>query len=58
MPRKYYTDCSYRLLDKSVTDCQRDNYYSYFTKKIDELKKFNLDEDTFFIEFNDKILNG
>ena len=36
----------------------KNNYYSYFTKKIDELKKFNLDEDTFFIEFNDKILNG
>ncbi len=34
------------------------NYYNYFIKKIDDLKKYNLDEESFFIEFNDKILNG
>ena len=34
MPKKYYTDCSYRLLDKSVTDCQRENYYGYFNEQI------------------------
>ena len=34
------------------------NYYSYFIKKIDNTKKFNLDEESLFMEFNDKILNG
>ena len=35
----------------------RDNYYSYFINKINELKKFNLDEESFFLEFQDKIFN-
>ena len=34
------------------------DYYSYFVKKIDNLKKYNLDEESLFIEFNEKILNG
>ena len=29
-----------------------------FLKKIDRMKKFNLDEESFFIEFNSRILNG
>jgi DNA polymerase-3 subunit delta' len=32
--------------------------YSYFLRKIDEIKKFNLDEESLIIEFEDKILNG
>jgi len=32
--------------------------YSYFLKMISNIKKFNLDEDSFFIEFEQKILNG
>ena len=32
--------------------------YSYFLKKIEEIKKFNLDEESLIIEFEDKILNG
>ena len=34
------------------------DYYNYFVKKIEKINKFNLDEESFFIEFNDKILNG
>ena len=34
------------------------NYYNYYIKKMSDLRKFNLDEETFFIEFQDKILNG
>jgi DNA polymerase-3 subunit delta' len=34
------------------------DYYNYFIKKIDDLKRYNLDEESFFIEFNEKILNG
>ena len=32
--------------------------YSYFLKRISDTKKFNLDEESLFIEFEDKILNG
>ena len=32
--------------------------YKYFLKRISEAKKFNLDEESIFIEFEDKILNG
>lgn len=32
--------------------------YSYFLKKISDTKKFNLDEESLFIEFENRILNG
>ena len=32
--------------------------YKYFTRKIYKMKKFNLDEESFFIEFKTKVLNG
>ncbi len=34
------------------------NLYSYFIKKIEMVKKFNLDEEALFIEFKYKVLNG
>jgi len=34
------------------------HYYNYFLKRIDDIKKYNLDEETFFIEFESKILNA
>ena len=34
------------------------NSYSYFIKRINDTKKFNLDEETLFMEFEYKILNG
>ena len=34
------------------------DYYNYFVKKLEKINKFNLDEESFFIELNDKILNG
>ncbi len=33
------------------------DYYNYFIKKIDMINKFNLDEESLFIELSDKILN-
>ena len=33
------------------------DYYNYFIKKIEKINKFNLDEESLFIELNDKILN-
>ena len=32
--------------------------YLYFLKRISETKKFNLDEESLFIEFEEKVLNG
>ena len=34
------------------------NSYSYFLKRISNTKTFNLDEESLFIEFEEKILNG
>ena len=34
------------------------NFYKYFLKKINNTKIYNLDEETLFLEFEDKILNG
>tara|TARA_Y100000992_G_scaffold163225_1_gene109471 strand:- start:412 stop:1329 length:918 start_codon:yes stop_codon:yes gene_type:complete len=34
------------------------HYYDYFLKRIDDIKRFNLDEESFFIEFETKILNA
>ena len=35
----------------------KDNY-NYFLKRISDTKKYNLDLESFFIEFEQKILNG
>ena len=32
--------------------------YNYFLKRISEIRRFNLDEDSLFLEFNNEILNG
>ena len=39
---------SYKINDK----------YNYFIKKLTDYRKFNLDEESFFIEFQEEILNG
>ena len=44
-------------LKKKSNNFKKD-YYNYFINKINNLKKFNLDEESFLIEFQDKILNG
>lgn len=33
-------------------------HHKYFTNKMNYIKKFNLDEETFFIEFENTLLNG
>ena len=32
--------------------------FNYFVKKVDNIKKFNLNEETLFLEFREKMLNG
>ena len=42
----------------SVKNISLLNSYHYFVKKINNTKIYNLDEETLFMEFEDKILNG
>ncbi len=42
----------------NYTKFNKYQYYNYFIKKINDIKKFNLDEESFFIEFRSKLLNG
>ncbi len=46
--RQINLDFSSKIYDK----------YSYFLRKISKLNKFNLHEDTLFLEFEEEILNG
>tara|TARA_B100000035_G_scaffold139614_1_gene118969 strand:- start:44 stop:973 length:930 start_codon:yes stop_codon:yes gene_type:complete len=41
----------------SVDDISLINIKDYFLKKINDTKKFNLDEESLFMEFEDKVLN-
>ena len=34
------------------------NKYSYFVKRMSDIKRFNLDKESFFIEFEETMLNG
>jgi len=52
----FYEIIEYLLKKKSILFNM--DYYNYFVKKIEKINKFNLDEESFFIELNDKILNG
>ena len=40
-----------------LTESNTFEYYNYFLKRINDTKKFNLDEESLFLEFEDKILN-
>ena len=42
----------------SVDDIGLIHIKDYFLKKINDTKKFNLDEETLLMEFEDKVLNG
>ena len=44
-------------INSSFSSKVYDNYI-YFLKRISDTKKFNLDEESLFIEFKDNILNG
>ena len=42
----------------SVNNINLFKLYQYFLNKINNTKIYNLDEETLFMEFEDKILNG
>jgi DNA polymerase-3 subunit delta' len=49
---------SYFRKNVSVTNIKLIASYTYFLRKIDNTKTFNLDEESLFMEFDDRILNG
>ena len=48
----------YFRINISVKNIRLMNIHNYFLKKIKDKKKFNLDEETLFMEFEEKVLNG
>ena len=48
----------YFLTKVKLTKSKTFEYYDYFLKRINDTKKFNLDEESLFMEFEYKILNG
>ena len=42
----------------SVKNVELTNVYNYFLKKINDTKEYNLDEESLFMEFEDKVING
>ena len=42
----------------SINNVKLINNYNYFLKKIDYTKIYNLDEESLFMEFEDKVING
>jgi DNA polymerase III subunit delta' len=69
MDKKYKKDSSikdliYTLMEiyfrnnTSVKNGKLIGLYNYFLKKINDTKVFNLDEESLFIEFEDRVLNG
>ncbi len=46
------------LFSKNIVDQKKNlELYDYFIKKMDSIKKFNLDIETFLLEINSKLLN-
>ena len=48
----------YFLTKVKLTKSSTFEHYDYFLKRINETKRFNLDEESLFMEFDYKILNG
>ncbi len=53
----YLVESYFRKLNLSFSKNFNEKY-SYFLKKISDTKTFNLDEESLFMEFEDKVLNG
>ncbi|MDC1033395.1 DNA polymerase III, partial [Candidatus Pelagibacter sp.] len=48
----YFRKINYSLSSKIYDE------YSYFIKRISDTKRFNLDQESLFIEFQEEVLNG
>ena len=47
----------FRKINLTISSTVHDKY-SYFLKRISDTKRFNLDEESLFMEFEEEILNG
>jgi DNA polymerase-3 subunit delta' len=47
----------FRKINLSFSSLIHDKY-SYFLRRISDTKKFNLDEESLFVEFEEEVLNG
>ena len=56
-PIKYMIYDFFELFFRNKTNFHDMEYFSIFLKKIENIKKFNLDEESLFIEFKQKLLN-
>lgn len=48
----------FKLFNYGSSKTKINNLYKDFINKIHNMRKYNLDEESFFIEFKDKVLNG
>ncbi len=55
---KYIIFYFVELLLKKKSDFKFNTYYYEFINKMDNIDKFNLDDESFFIDLNTKVLNG
>ena len=58
--KEFLKNCTELYFRKKITKLNSNNYfnlYSYFNKKFYNIKRFNLDVESFFMEFQSKILN-
>ena len=49
---------NYFMSKVNINNVEILNFYNLFLKKIKNTKIYNLDEETLFMEFEDRILNG
>ena len=52
-----FVEFYFSKMNNSISSKVHDSY-SYFIKRISNTKKFNLDEESLFVEFEKKVLNG
>ncbi len=55
---KYFVNDFFELFLSKKVSSKYENFRNYFLKQVDYIKRYNLDEESLFIEFKDKLLNG
>ena len=56
-PIKYLIYDFFEFFIRNCSNNSNSNNYNYFLKRINDLKRYNLDDESFFIEFETKLLN-
>ena len=47
----------FELYISKRNNLKNSEFYNFFIKQVEKIKKFNLDEESLFIEFKHKLLN-